>query len=190
MVMPSLFTMRIALFVVAGLCARALPTGTYAKSPSPDRRVWVKYKDGLRSGFLDALTSFTARAMPPVTIHREFPGVSAFVVTATVDEINELSMDPNVEEVVEDVKRYTQHIPESIRFRELQTDEEVIPYGIEMVQATEAHQRGFTGLGARVCVVDTGTDFGHEGKFDFVRSFQVVLRLESHLLLQTLLHLV
>ena len=66
--------------------------------------------------------------MPPVEIHREFPRVSAFVVSATVEEINELTDDEAVEEIVDDVKRYTQHIPESIQHRKLQENEEVIPY--------------------------------------------------------------
>ena len=160
--------MKFSAFAVACLSQLALSAGADAESSSPERRVWIKYKDGSRSACLDTLTSFTARSLPPVKMHREFPRVGAFVVTATVDEINMLSMDESVEEVVEDVKRYTQYIPESVRFRTLQSDEEEIPYGIKMVQATEAHQRGFTGLGAKVCVIDTGIDAGHEGTYSLL----------------------
>lgn len=119
-----------------------------------ERRVWVKYKDGQRSGCLSSLSSFTARNMPAVKVHHQFDFVDSFIITATVEEINELAQDPAVEEILEDPKRYPMHIPESMKPRELQGIEEV-PYGIQMVQATDAHATGFTGLGAKVCVVDT-----------------------------------
>jgi hypothetical protein len=122
-----------------------------------ERRVWVKYKDGQRSGCLESLSSFSARSMPAVKVHHEFDFVDSFIITATVEEINELAQDPAVEEILEDPKRYPMHIPESMKPRELQGGEE-IPYGIRMVQATEAHASGFTGAGAKVCVVDTVRD--------------------------------
>ena len=132
-----------------------IDSGAESTTETEERRVWVKYKDGQREACLGSIQSFTARSMPPIKFHHDFSSVGAFVVTATVEEINELSVDPMVEEVVEDPKRYPMHIPESMQARELQEDGEVIPYGIKMVQATDAHDRGYTGLGARVCVVDT-----------------------------------
>ena len=126
-----------------------------------ERRVWVKYKAGHREACLHSMANFESRSMPAVRVHHEFPRVGTFVVSATVEEINELSQDPMVDEIVEDVKRYPMHIPESMQARELQGEE--VPYGVSMVQATDAHAIGFTGLGAKVCVVDTGIDRDHEG---------------------------
>jgi hypothetical protein len=107
-----------------------------------ERRVWIRYNDGQRDATLRSLGSFSARSLPPVTFHHEFPGVQSVVVSATVDEINELALDPAIQEIIDDPKRYPQHITESIQPRKLQGDGEEIPYGIEMVQATTAHSLG------------------------------------------------
>lgn len=139
-----------------------LPNSDNETEPD-ERRVWIKFKDGQRSAALESINSFKARSMPPVKFHFDFTSVGAMVVSATVDEINELSRDPSIEEIVDDPKRYPMHIPESMEPRVLQSDGETIPYGIKMVQATQAHQAGYTGVGAKVCVVDTGIDRDHEG---------------------------
>eukprot|EP00977_Amphora_coffeiformis_P003399 scaffold630_cov174-Amphora_coffeaeformis.AAC.19 len=158
-------------FVLACLAHLALPCDAYmgaeSEEESDERRVWIKYKDGERDAALRSMSSFMARSMAPVKVHHDFSRIGAFVVTATVDEINELSVDPMIEEIVEDVKRYPMHVEDSMQPRELQTDGETVPYGITMVQAADAHALGYTGRGARVCVVDTGIDRDHE---DFVTS--------------------
>ena len=175
--------MKFSAFVLAHLALLALPCNAYlgaeSEEESDERRVWVKYKDGERDAALRSMSSFMARSMAPVKVHYDFTRIGAFVVTATVDEINELSVDPMIDEIVEDVKRYPMHIPESMEPRELQG--ETVPYGITMgecgvkqlrnthfcctfltfyhtrstVQAADAHALGYTGQGARVCVVDT-----------------------------------
>ena len=128
--------MKFSVFVLAYLAQFALPCKAYlgaeSEEESDERRVWIKYKDGERDAALRSMSSFTARSLSPVKFHYEFSRISAFVVTATVDEINELSVDPMIEEIVEDVKRYPMHIPDSIEPRELQTDGETIPYGVSM----------------------------------------------------------
>lgn len=155
--------MKLSALVLACLSYFILPSLAYVGF-EPDevpyeRRVWIKYKEGQRDACLRSLSSFTARSMPPVKFHHDFSRIGAFVVTATVEEINELSVDPMIESIEEDPKRYPMHIPESIQHRELQDEGEVIPYGVEMVQAAEAHARGYTGLGARVCVIDSVSSF-------------------------------
>jgi hypothetical protein len=137
--------MKFSAFAIAGLVGVAADGGirkTYVEPAQEERRVWIRYNDGQRDETLGSLGSFSARSLPPVTLHHEFPGVDSVVVTATVDEINELSLDPAILEIVEDPKRYPQHITESIQPRKLQGDGEEIPYGIEMVQATTAHSLG------------------------------------------------
>ena len=94
----SRHTMKI--FLALACCVK-FSSSIVAESVSSDeeRRVWVKYNDGQRDAALDSMSSFTARTMPPVTIHSDFPRIGAFVVTATVDEINELANDPTIDEV-------------------------------------------------------------------------------------------
>lgn len=129
-----------------------------------ERRVWIKYKDGARTAALDSISSFSSRSMPPVKFHYDFgEQVGAMVVSATVDEINELASDPSIEDIVDDPKRYPMHIPGSAQPRKLREGAETIPYGITMVQADQAHAAGYLGAGAKVCVVDTGIDAKHEG---------------------------
>ena len=152
--------MKFSGFVVA--CLAYLASFTLAED---EERVWVQYEEGQRSACLDTMTSFKTRSMPEVKIHHEFSSVGAFVVTATKDEIKELTLNKAVKMIAKDVKYHAMHIPESIQHRELQSNGETVPYGIDMVQATAAHERGFLGNGAKVCVLDTGIDSVHEGRF-------------------------
>ena len=85
---------------MACLYQLAAPVRAYIESATEERRVWIKYKDGQREACLGSIRSFTARSMPPVKFHHDFSGIGAFVVTATVDEINELSIDPMIDEIV------------------------------------------------------------------------------------------
>lgn len=142
---------------VAFVCAR--------EEKEEEERVWIQYKAGQRSACLNTMAAFKTRSMPPVKMHREFSSLNAFVVSATKEEVEELTRNKAVKMIAKDNKYHPMHIPESIQRRYLQSGEEVVPYGIDMVQATEAHKMGYTGKGAKVCVLDTGIDESHEGTF-------------------------
>jgi subtilisin len=119
---------------------------------------------------MEAFTSTKSRSggdLPPVTMHYDFGESNTVVVSATDEEIKMLKADPVVEQVVPDVERYLQHLPDSVKEehpRQLQQGEN-IPYGISMVQADQARDQGVTGSGVKVCVVYSGINQTHE---DFV----------------------
>lgn len=69
----------------------------------------------------------------------------------------------NLEGVVDDAPRETMHIKDSIQVhRSLQSSGQAIPYGIEMVKATEVWEKFQTkGENVRICVMDTGVHRDH-----------------------------
>lgn len=69
----------------------------------------------------------------------------------------------DVEAIEDDPPRTLSYIPESERIRHLQSNEQVIPYGVELVKAPEFWDRyGKRGSGVKVCVIDTGLRSTHE----------------------------
>jgi len=124
----------------------------------PIRRVFVKYQKNMRSNLDAELAKRSSRAKK----HYDFRDMDTFVMTLPESELAELKKSKLVESVHDDVKRYPMHIPESIKHRQLQAGTETIPYGIDLVQATEAWEVGARGQGVKVCVMDTGVYGDHE----------------------------
>ena len=124
----------------------------------PPRRVFVKYRRNRRTVFQSELKKRSNK----VRMHYDFKDMNTFVVSVPESAVEALKKNPDVEAVHDDVPRYSQYIPESIKLRKLQLDEEVIPYGIDMVQAREVWKLGARGKGVTVCVVDSGVDQNHE----------------------------
>jgi subtilisin family serine protease len=142
-----------------------------ADRPEKKHRVWIRYKGGQRDSTLKSLAAFSdgqeddpTYLLPPVDIHYEFDRMNAVVVTATEEEIKLLTrIYPElIEEVVEDVKRYSMVVPNKKKQRSLQFGSQIVPYGISLVQADQVWAAGYTGQGVTVCVVDSGFDQTHE----------------------------
>ncbi|KAI2490262.1 serine O-acetyltransferase [Fragilaria crotonensis] len=124
----------------------------------PTRRVFVKYRRNRRSAFQAELQQRSSQTR----VHYDFKGLDTFVMTLPESEVESLKANPDVVVVRDDVPRYPQYIPESAKRHRLQTDEEVTPYGIDMVQAREVWKIGARGQNVTVCVVDTGVYGTHE----------------------------
>jgi subtilisin family serine protease len=95
-----------------------------------------------------------------VTFDYYFPESNAVVAFGSKEDI--------VKSVEPDSKVFTQHLPGSMKEYPphlLEDGEEMIPYGITMVQADRLWDEGVTGSDVTVCVVDSGIDKNHE---DFV----------------------
>lgn len=122
------------------------------------RRVFVKYRRNRRDAFQ---TELNQRA-GTTRMHYDFKSMNTFVITVPESELNALKDNPDVEAVHDDVPRYPLFIPESVKHRGLQGEEEVVPYGIDMVQAQDVWKLGARGQNVTVCVVDTGVDKKHE----------------------------
>lgn len=99
-------------------------------------------------------------------IVNELPNSDFFVVCVDTDEEKALLETlTDVVDMEEDCIRSLSHIPEltkPVDRRELQGGQQ-IPYGVDMVNAPQFWQaKGDRGGSAKVCVIDTGLNVGHE----------------------------
>jgi len=137
--------------------------GTYelpekGKEEGDDLRYFVQYKPGKEA----TARSFLKQRSFHTKVLYEFGHMDSFVVTTTKQDLKAMQSNPDIQNIVKDVKRYPQYIEESVRkggHRHL-LEEQVIPYGIEMVKAQDVWPVA-TGKNVTVCVVDTGIDNGH-----------------------------
>jgi serine protease len=114
-------------------------------------RVYVSYHAERRGPAQQALAAVGAE------LHYDFPGLRAFAASLPSVAVEALARNPAIEFVEEDPKRYLMS--------------ETVPYGIQMVQATEVTE-GFETVGAAstiVCIIDSGLHLAHE---DFEKTGQ------------------
>jgi len=116
-------------------------------------RVWVEFSPGRGAKVENALNALGS------DFHYRFEDLNSFVVTVPEQALAGLRNNPNVVSIEEDAIRYAY------------ADEEVVPYGIDMVQARDvwdADYNGFvdkgapTGAGIKLCIIDSGIYAGHE----------------------------
>jgi hypothetical protein len=99
-----------------------------------------------------------------------FPACNAVVVSCSEEDMIPLKAEPCVKSVELDTRVDPQHFPDSMKEhpRHLlhdildETPGDTIPYGVTMVQAEQLWNKGVTGSGVTVCVVDSGIDKDHE----------------------------
>ncbi len=86
-------------------------------------------------------------------IHFEFDRINTLAVSLTGRWAKRLAKDPNVVLVEPDPLRYLDADPYA---------EQVVPYGIDYVQAPLVWAEGYYGDGVKVCIIDTGYGIHHE----------------------------
>jgi serine protease len=129
--------------VIALLLAVVLVAGTLPIAfADPVERVLIEYVPG--QGAMVRNTVLAAGGQ----VHFEFDSINTLAVSVTGRWANRLAEDPNVVLVEPDPVRYL--------------DAQVMPYGIEMVQAPQVWAAGATGEGVKVCIIDTGYGAHHE----------------------------
>ncbi|MEM4217681.1 MAG: S8 family serine peptidase [Candidatus Methanomethylicaceae archaeon] len=129
-------------------------------------RVMVQFAPGQRGTVERALKTVGAE------FHYVFDELNTFAVTIPQAALNGIQHNPNVVLVEEDVPRY----PISIRRSSqpgptLSAGGQVVPYGVEMVQALDVwdtNRDGVvddgapTGANRKICIIDSGFYTGHE----------------------------
>jgi len=162
----KMFTIFISLLVIVGLFSVVTPA---IGSPPDTVRVWVSYQSGRKSEVARALTRANA------SLHYDFPELEAYVVTLPSAALDGILHNPFVVGVEGDPERRP---IEPVKV-ELETklddhilfETEVIPWGIEAVQARQVWDTDDdgqmdedvpTGEGIKVCIIDTGYYEGHE----------------------------
>jgi serine protease len=151
--------------VVLALLLVAVPLFTV--DSAGDARVWVQYAPGKQAAVGAELTRVGAQ------FHHQFGELEAYVVSVPQKSLAALNRNPNIINIEEDpVRELVYNMPSDITSNhETPQSEQVVPYGVDMVQARDiwdANRNGKidpnapTGAGRTVCIIDTGLFTEHE----------------------------
>jgi serine protease len=136
-----------------------------------ETRVWVEYRPGQHAAIRGELQRAGAQ------FHYQFDSLDSFVVSIPERALVGLSRNPNILSIeVDPVRELVRNMPSSPSVQEKpQPGSQVVPYGIDMVQARDiwdANRDGRidrnapTGAGRTVCIIDTGYFTDHEDLLD------------------------
>ena len=143
-----------AVYASIGIVATSV-IGAAVAAPADTARVIVAFKPGAAS------QARAAVAVARGEIKHEIFGVDAFSVEVSINALNGLQHNPNIEYVEEDVKRY----PYSGTTPSTGTPYlagQLVPYGIKMVQADQMPNGDAYAANRKVCIIDSGYDLQHE----------------------------
>jgi serine protease len=143
----------LALFLIVALIAGAIPMA-FAE---PVERIMIEYMPGKGAMVRNAVVAAGGQ------IHHELARINTIAVSVTGRWANRLAKDPNVVSIEADPLRYlaADPVPDGDPYLE-----EVMPWGIEAVQAPAVWDEGYLGEGVTVCVIDTGLYATHEDLVD------------------------
>jgi len=129
--------------LAVALCAALVFSASLVSAAQPDpNRVIVKYKPGAKSQAQAAIAAAGGR------VHLQLDPQSAIAVTLPPAALQGLRNNPSIEFVEQDAPRYPLG--------------QVVPYGINTVQAPSTVATGADGTGITVCVIDSGIKADHE----------------------------
>lgn len=156
--------LTISVLILALVLSAASPGLT--GSDAGKARVWVQFAPGAKGQVENALSAAKAE------FHYTFDDLDAFVVSVPEAALSGLAKNPNIVLIEEDAVRLPIGIEKSQALpAESVLPEQVVPYGIDMVQARDvwdADRDGTvdtgapTGSGPKLCIIDSGLYTGHE----------------------------
>ena len=163
----KLLVLAIISVLVLGAFSSGLPASLASQADTV--RVWVDYQPGQRAQVSAALAQAGAQ------VHYHFADLDSYVVTLPAAALAAIQRNPNVAGVELDPVRSPVREQRSTAARAAGTDVidpngQVVPYGIDMVQAREIWDANYdgrvdkkapTGAGRTVCIIDTGLFTGH-----------------------------
>jgi len=137
----------------------AVPMTAAAKDNGSEKvRVYIEFAAGHKEAVHGALARAGAQ------FHYDFDELNCFVVSLPEAALKGIERNPNVVSVEEDPLRSLDGAAARVSVAP-QADTEstqVIPYGVDLVQAPGAWDAGYVGQGRKVCIIDTGYWPGHE----------------------------
>jgi serine protease len=142
------------LLLILFLVASTLPL----RSAEPAERLLIEYARGKGALVRNAVLAGGGQ------IHHEFDRINAIAMSAGAPLAKQLAADPSVLTIEPDAKRYPAAEPMPVSDP---TAGQVIPFGIERVQAPLVWAEGYTGEGVTVCIIDTGLYWEHEDIADY-----------------------
>lgn len=154
------------LLVVVMLVALAPALAASGAAPEASLRVWVEFQPGAQAQVQAALQSSGA------SFHYAFTQLNAFVVTLPAAALRGLERNPNVVSIeLDPVRELVKNMPSKTTLETSVLPEQVVPYGVDMVQALDlwdanrdgrVDKKAVTGAGRMVCIIDTGLYDEHE----------------------------
>ena len=127
-------------------------------------RVWLRYREGDEECY-NALKTLSDDTSSSLTMLRRMERTNSVLTQIPLNDLQDIkSKFPCIQSMAIDPKRELIVGPvHTITRRELSLvwQGQAQSYGIELVQADKLHERGLTGAGVTVCVVDTGFDTLH-----------------------------
>lgn len=139
----------VALLLLLVLLASTLPMS----SAEPLERVLLEYRPGTGALVRDAVLAAGGQ------VHHQFDRLNALAVSVPAPLADQLARDRSVVSIEPDALRYPAADPMPVAGPSV---EEVMPYGVERVQAPLVWAEGYEGEGVTVCVIDTGLYWEHE----------------------------
>jgi len=139
----------VLLLLVVVLAAGTLP----AASAGPMERVLIEYKPGQGAAVRNAVQAEGGE------IHYQFDRINALAASVSERGMKQLAANRSVLSIEPDAKRYPAADP--VPVAEL-SEGQVMPFGVERVQAPLVWAEGYTGEGVTVCIIDTGLYVEHE----------------------------
>jgi len=156
-------TIRIPLVII--LITAFLAVGVIqVSSEGPMERMLIQYMPGKGAAVRNAVQAEGGE------VHYQFERINAMAVSLSGSGVKQLAGNPSVVSIEPDAKRYpaADPLPVADPFAE-----EVMPYGIERVQAPMLWDLGITGEGVTVCVIDTGLYWLHEDIADYPSAYML-----------------
>ena len=133
---------------------------------APEVRVFVEYRPGQQTAVGAELQKAGAQ------FHYQFDRLQSFVVSLPESALSGLQRNPNIVSIeVDPVRELVQNIRSETVVEESILTPQVVPYGVDLVQARQIWDANFdlkvdkkapTGAGRTVCIIDTGFYDGHE----------------------------
>ena len=144
----------VAILLIVVLVAGTLPIA-FAE---PAERVLIEYQPGKGAMVRNSVLAGGGQ------VHHEFDRINAMAVSVSGRMVGRLAKDPKVVSIEPDAKRYPAADPVPVADPSV---EQVMPFGIERVQAPQVWEAGYTGEGVTVCIIDTGLYWEHEDIADY-----------------------
>lgn len=159
--------LRLVVVVLVLVLALSVASPGASASDGGKSRVWVQFVPGAKAQVEHALVG--ARA----DFHYAFDELDAFVVSVPEAALKGLAKNPNVVLIEEDAVRFPISIEKSQAPAPASSilPDQVIPYGIDMVQARDVWDANFdgvvdtgapTGSNRKLCIIDSGMYTAHE----------------------------
>jgi subtilisin family serine protease len=141
--------MKLPIQVLSIAMAGALSTA-YAE---PMERFLIEYAPGVGASVLDDIQVSGGQ------IHHRLDRIDAIAASVTPQMADRLARNAHVLSMEPDVKRFPAADSVPMAYP---SPEQLMPYGIERVQAPLVWEAGYTGEGVTVCIIDTGLYYDHE----------------------------